>query len=89
MKKLLILLFCSVLVIAVVASCGQKKTEDGDMSAGGHADEMADTTRMHEGVVDSLIGEGEALLDSAAAAGEQMIDSAAAAGKKMIEGAGH
>lgn len=88
MKRVMVLLFCSILVIAVVASCGQKKADDSDMSAGGHADEMADTTRMHEGMADSLLGEGEEMLDSAAAAGQKLMDSAKAAGKEVLEGAG-
>lgn len=77
MKKFLVLLFCSILVIAVVASCGQKKTDEGDdMTAGGHADEMADTTRMDEGMMDSVQDMGEEMLDSAEAMGKEVIEDA-------------
>jgi hypothetical protein len=59
MKKLLVVLLCSILVVAVIAGCGQQEEsgEAEDMSAGGHADEMADTTRMDEEMMDTTMAD--------------------------------
>lgn len=57
MKKLFLLLLCSLFVLALVG-CGQKSEgEAEDTSAGGHVDEMADTTRM-DSAMDSMANEG-------------------------------
>ena len=76
MKKFLVFLFCSILVVALVASCGQKKADEGDdMTAGGHAAEMADSTRMDKGMMDSTMA-------------DSMMETADSMGHEMMEGEG-
>lgn len=69
MKKLLILALCAIFAMALVIGCGEKKADDTDMTAGGHAEEMADQTRMDSAMVDSM---GQMMTDSA----KMMMDSA-------------
>jgi hypothetical protein len=72
MKKLLILALCAIFALAIVIGCGEKKADDADMTAGGHAEEMADTTRMDSAAMDSM---GQMMTDSA----NMMTDSAGGA----------
>lgn len=77
MKRIFVLFLLTLFALSLVIGCGQKETSEADkVPADVKEAEMADTTRMDEGMVDSLAGEAKE------AAGE-MIDSAASA----VEGA--
>lgn len=86
MKKLLILALCAMFALALVVGCGEKKADDTDMTAGGHAEEMADQTRMDSAMVDSM---GNMMADSAMKmvdSAKMKVDSAAGAMKDKVGG---
>ena len=69
MKKLLVLMFCF-LLMASFMGCGQKAEEGADDTAAhGQAEEVADTTRMDSAAVDSMMPD-TTMMDTAAAAEE-------------------
>ena len=73
MKKLLVLALCLLFAASFMYGCGKQETgEDTEPAAGGHPEEMADTTRMDSAmdVVDSLAGEAEEAVEEAAEAAE-------------------
>jgi hypothetical protein len=71
MKKLLAVVFCLLLMVAVFG-CGQKEGEQpGDTGAAGHPDEVADSTRLDSAaetmdtMMDTLAGEAEGAMEEA------------------------
>ena len=77
MKRFLVLLLVALFAIGLTVGCGKKEAAEADkVPADVKEAEMADTTRMDEGVVDSLAGEVKE-------AAEEVVDEAAEA----VEGA--
>ena len=71
MKKFLVLALCLALGLTFLVGCGKKEAEQTEPAAGGHAEEMADSTRM-----DSAAGALEEAVDTAAAAVEEAAEEA-------------
>jgi len=69
MKKLVVFMFCFMLLFALIG-CGQQAEEGSDDTAAhGQAEEVADSTRMDSAAVDTM---AEEVMDSAAAAVDSM-----------------
>lgn len=79
MKKLLVLTACALFILGMVAGCGQKSETEGtqEVSAGGHAEEMADTTRMDSTAMDSMAEEGSMGGEEGSMGGEETTEEAA------------
>ncbi len=69
MKKVLLLALCLALGLTFLVGCGEQEAEQTEPAAGGHAEEMADSTRMDSAAV-------EAAVDTAAAAAEEVVEEA-------------
>lgn len=63
MKKLLVLMFCFMVLVAYMG-CGQKAEEGNTDAAHGAAEEMADSTRMDSAAMDSMSEDMEETMDS-------------------------
>jgi len=59
MKKFLVLALCLLFAASFMFACGKQETEQTEPAAGGHPEEMADTTRMDSAMeaMDSMAGE--------------------------------
>lgn len=87
MKKLLVLALCLLFAASLMYGCGKQETSDqAEPAAGGHPEEMADTTRMDSAMqaVDSMAGEA---VDSMA--GEAVDEATEAAEGAVEEATGH
>ena len=54
MKRILALMLCMLLALAIIVSCSAEK-EPAQQGAGGHAEEAADSTRMDAATPDSTM----------------------------------
>jgi len=60
-KKVLALLACLLLVLCVIGGCSAEKEPPAEPGAAGHAEEIADSTRM-DSVADSMMTEAETMV---------------------------
>lgn len=90
MKKLLVFALCLLFAASFMYGCGKQETgEDTEPAAGGHPEEMADTTRMDSAMeaVDSTAGEA---MDEATEAADEAMEGAEEAAEGAVEEAtGH
>jgi|GEM_PF-1951599 len=63
MKRFLIVIACSLLMLALLGGCGTKEEATPDTSAAGHPEEVADSTRMDSAMLDTTVIDS-ALVDS-------------------------
>jgi hypothetical protein len=65
-KKALALFACLLLVLCVIGGCSAEKEPPAEPGAAGHAEEIADSTRM-DSVADSMMTEAETMVPDSAA----------------------
>ena len=75
MRKLLVLVFAMIMMLGLIAGCGDNADTEENSAAGDPA-EVQDSTRLDEAV--------EEVVDSAKATMETAVDSAAAAAKEAL-----
>ena len=61
MKRFLALFACLLLVLSVIGGCSAEKEPPAQPGAAGHAEEIADSTRM-DSIADSLMTEAESMV---------------------------